>query len=184
MNHKLLEIILSAGGSIKEYDLLKQLNDEYPAFFERLGDSPSLYKRHFLLFHSLYQLKAELVLKNQCLLVSALEIRISLRVENRQDLGECDPLQAFYLDWNNVHLSDSEINEMQRAFWEKYLAVDKKAAAIKTLQLDDVPVLTTKIVKSRFNELALQHHPDKGGNEDAFIAIKQAYECLRILVNK
>ena len=33
-------------------------------------------------------------------------------------------------------------------------------------------------IKKSFKKLALKHHPDKGGNDEKFKEIQQAYECL------
>ena len=33
-------------------------------------------------------------------------------------------------------------------------------------------------IKAAYRKLALRHHPDKGGNAESFIRIKQAYEIL------
>ena len=40
------------------------------------------------------------------------------------------------------------------------------------------PKCTFEEIKLRYRALAQQHHPDKGGNEDAFKRIKLAYEVL------
>lgn len=33
-------------------------------------------------------------------------------------------------------------------------------------------------IKKAYRALALKHHPDRGGNEETFRALKQIYECL------
>lgn len=41
---------------------------------------------------------------------------------------------------------------------------------------------TAEAVKARFRELAKMAHPDKGGTEEAFMALKAAYEeCIKVL---
>ena len=35
-----------------------------------------------------------------------------------------------------------------------------------------------KSIERRYRQLAMKHHPDKGGNADHFVEIKQAYESL------
>jgi len=41
--------------------------------------------------------------------------------------------------------------------------------------LDEVRIL----VKNRFKELALQHHPDKGGDNSKYLEIQEAYELIK-----
>ena len=43
----------------------------------------------------------------------------------------------------------------------------------------DVPRdATSELIKQHYRSLAQQHHPDKGGDEERFKAIKKAYEIL------
>jgi len=179
----LLDAISKHQNGLSEFQLLEYLNKNQPDFFEQLGERPSLYKKHFLLFHRLYKLKAELLCDNQTLQISAMQIKLMHLSSAAQDIGELDPLQEFYLDRKNLALSTQEIEAMQRRFWQKYLSLDKKAEAIKLLGLQHEPQLTLKQVKQRFNLLAQQHHPDKGGDPAQFVLMKQAYDDLRVLLS-
>jgi curved DNA-binding protein CbpA len=40
-------------------------------------------------------------------------------------------------------------------------------------------VVTADMVESRFRELAMQHHPDKGGNSDKFRQLVSARDAAR-----
>ncbi len=184
MSQDIINILLSHDGSMSEYQLLKEIELHLPDFFSQLSAPVSLYKKHFFLFNHLYRLKQQLTEESLHLCISPLEIKLVPAGEAGQKLGAIEPLRDFYLQLDNIHLSEVEISKMQRQFWEKYLAIDKKAEALKILQLTNISPVTHKVLKSRFNELARKHHPDRGGDEQMFIMIKQAYEDLKLVINR
>ena len=51
----------------------------------------------------------------------------------------------------------------------------KKAAKILGL---NPSTLSKEVIQQKYKELALIHHPDKGGKKEDFIRIKQAYDDL------
>ena len=51
------------------------------------------------------------------------------------------------------------------------------AQAYKELELDSTAII--EHVEEKYHNLALKHHPDKGGNEEKFKRIMQAYEITR-----
>lgn len=181
-NQILLDFIHSQEGVTQEYPLLRHLSDNHPDFFEPLGTSPSLFKKHFYLFHQLHLLNEKLLDKNLRLIISPLEIRICPITDASQAISETDLLKDFYLDENNLGLSDQEVNDMQKKFWEKYLALDKKAEAISVLGLENEENLDRNVLKRKFNELAQKHHPDKGGDSERFLQVQEAYQSLKHLV--
>ncbi|TQV72975.1 hypothetical protein FLL45_16055 [Aliikangiella marina] len=178
------DYIFAQDGVTQEYPLLKHLEKEHPKFFETLGLRPSLYQKHFLLFHHLYRLSDEFAKKNLRLLISPLEIRVMAfqSDESKKAVNETDGLRQFYTEIKNLDLSAEEIAEMQKVFWQKYLALDEKAKSIQILGLEGDSDLNILKVKKRFNELAQQHHPDKGGDSKHFMEIKNAYEQLKKLL--
>jgi len=176
-----MDHILSCGGTVGEYSLFKFIEKTHPDFFKPLGASSSLFKQHFFLFHHLYLLRDELVEQGQSLLISAIEISICDLVSNSTAISETDSLREYYLNLDNLNLSDEEVSEMLTGFWQKYLAIDKKAEALQLLGLENTSNLNKKIIKSRYNQLAKKYHPDKGGDEQMFIKIKQAADTLKKL---
>lgn len=44
--------------------------------------------------------------------------------------------------------------------------------------LDSVPEITEAVIKTQYRSLALQNHPDKGGDAVRFNEIKEAYDAL------
>jgi hypothetical protein len=181
----ILDYLNQQGGAVKEHELLSYIEQEHPEFFAPLliadQKSPSLFKKHFYLFHQLHHLNNALLPINQCLIISALEIRICLIKDAGNQVGHNDGLKSFYLDEANLHLSDQEISQMLQAFWQKYMAVEQKAEAIEILGLQGESDLTISSLKKRYNQLAKLHHPDKGGNDAEFVKIKQAYQSLKCL---
>lgn len=62
-------------------------------------------------------------------------------------------------------------------FWQCFATEDEQAVALRTLKLK-ANASRHEIARS-YRELISQHHPDKGGDRDTFISIRQAYEYLR-----
>jgi len=183
----IIKIIQSCGGVIREYELLKLVEKEHPDFFKSLGETPSLYKKHYYLFYHLYQLRSELLKTNQSLIISVIKISLVELSDTKNQLAETDALAKFYSDFNNINLSDDEVSVMLNQFWEKYLAIDKKVEALEILGLDDVDGLSkSQLSKSeitkRYKQLANRYHPDKGGDDEKFTKIKAAKDQLLKLV--
>ncbi|WP_444994815.1 DNA-J related domain-containing protein [Aliikangiella sp. IMCC44359] len=177
----IIEYLIAQECSVKEYLLLKYLEDKYPDFFHEIKDSSSLYKKHFFLFYHLYKINDQLLEYGWRIIMSPLMIELLPCGEKKGELGKSDELRKFYTNKDNLQLSESEIIEMQKAFWEKYLAIDQKAKALKVLGLESLESIDAATVKKRFNELAQKHHPDKGGEQDYFIELRDAYNHLKVL---
>jgi len=61
--------------------------------------------------------------------------------------------------------------------WQCFATEDEQTMALRTLKLR-ANASRHEITRS-YRELISQHHPDKGGDRDTFINIRQAYEFLR-----
>ena len=85
---------------------------------------------------------------------------------------------AYYLDWNNNNnTTEANVKKLLDNFWQRFANVDEQAMALRTLKLK-ADASTREITRS-YRTLAAKHHPDKGGDTDTFIHIRQAYELLR-----
>ena len=85
---------------------------------------------------------------------------------------------AYYLDWNNnKNTTEANVKKILDNFWQRFASVDEQTAALRTLKLK-ADASRHDITRS-YRELASRHHPDKGGDTDTFIHIRQAYEFLR-----
>jgi hypothetical protein len=165
---------------LSEFELLRFL-EQSTDFFASLADQNSLFKKHFWLFHCLYNLKDYYNAQQQTLSISTLSINLVDHTQAQHNIDTFDPLTEFYLDLNNINLSEEQIAEMQKQFWQRYIALDKKADAIKTLELEGVKPLNLILIKKKYKELAGKHHPDKGSDAEKFAEIKSAFEELSLL---
>ncbi|MBN4079115.1 hypothetical protein JYT26_00585, partial [Beggiatoa alba] len=166
---------------ISEYDLIKTLGAEDETNFnhERLRDKLSLFQTHFLLFHALYclhnQLRAEqtahLDIHTLCI-----QLRTFTASSNAQ-LGRHDPLREYYLDLNNLEKTNAnDVEILLTQFWTRFISHDDRRSALAILELED-PV-DWPAIKTQHRRLAMQHHPDRGGDETRLQAINAAMDML------
>ena len=173
--------ILSEGEVRNEYELLKILQQD-----ERLrsvlttatGDSLALFRTHFLLFHALYQLADELAQSQQALLeISSLAIRWCDYRAAQQHLTQPDVVREYYLDWQNYETTGAqEVDELIASFWIGLHRLDNRDDALAELGLAD-PV-DDDTVRKAYQRLAMEYHPDRGGDEDKIQAINAAVKLL------
>lgn len=170
-----------------EYNIIKHLSHKEIAPFNHLSltNQKDLFSAHFLCMHALYHLKAQYKTSQKYQLFIE-SIRIERIVVDKvtseeqpiqNTLEPTDPLASYYL--NPKHYFDtqeSEINDLLKGFWQKYLAHDHKKAALETLHL---PInADKKTIKAQYLKLAKKHHPDKGGCAERFSKIRQAKAVL------
>ena len=165
---------------VKEHDFLRHLDEQ--GFFQSLDTEVSssllLFQKHFLLFHVLYTINQQRVADKQgALQISPLLIKQLGYVEADTQIGELEPLSAYYLELENLALAtEDNVSDLLDAFWVKYLRNEKRGDALKVLGLNE-PVTDTKIVQ-HYRKLVSVHHPDKGGDKDKIQAINEAYAVL------
>jgi len=165
---------------IKEHEFLRHLDElgVFQALDAEVSSSLLLFQKHFLLFHVLYAINQQrLADKQGALQISALLIKPLDYVEAGTQIGEVDPMSAYYLALENLtSATEDNVNDLLDAFWVKYLKNEKRADALKALGLNE-PVTDTTIVQ-RYRKLVSVHHPDKGGDKDEIQAINEAYAVL------
>lgn len=165
---------------LSEYDLLGILNDREGNEKNDFRDNLNLFKMHFLLFHSLFLLQQKLY-QNQagCLEVDTLTIIIRPYSTSGQDaLILKNPLRDYYLDITNLeNTTEEDVESLLTSFWGKYLANDHRQEALEALDLQD-PVDPVTIRK-RYKQLAMEHHPDRGGDKERLQAINAAMKRLK-----
>jgi hypothetical protein len=166
-----------------EFQLLRCLQERLPGLFPAglFGDSLALFQAHFLLFHVLYRLRDRWAAAGQGMLQIDV-LRIVLwppgPAAGRGALAAPDPLRDYYLDLANLEDTDAAgVERLLGAFWARYYARERRAAALRELGLSD-PVGRPEIVR-RYRRLAMRHHPDRGGEAARFRAIRAALEVLR-----
>lgn len=179
-NH-VLEILRAHPLGLSEYDLLNILVEGGESDFDRKArqSEHALFCQHFLLFHALYRLRDRLHEKQQaCLEISALRICLSDWQSSEQTLpAEADPLREFYLDITQLEkISADDVQQMLGHFWLSFHNNECRCEALTVLELDD-PVSDADI-KQQYRRLAMQHHPDRGGDDATLQKINAAMSIL------
>lgn len=176
-----LELEKNAEG-IGEYDLMQNLKSH--GFFDFLSQPAlphELFQAHFILFHSLYLLR-DIFLKNQkyLLMIHTLKIELlpySYNENSETSLQESNKLRDYYLNFDNLEkTSEDDVYDMLTSFWNKFNRFDNREAALAELGLQD-PV-DDKTIKAEYRRLAMQHHPDRGGDTEKLKKINDALNSL------
>lgn len=164
---------------ISEYDLMTNLKAQ--GHFELLSKNAQpheLFRTHFFLFHALYLLSNELLEQKAYVLdIHALKIQLLPYTKGEQALNVDSKLKAYYLDFNNLeNTTEEDVYEMLAFFWNKYNKFDSREDALSELGLKD-PVNDEEI-KIKYRRLAMQHHPDRGGDTEQLQKINHAIALL------
>jgi len=181
---------------------------------QSLRDNLGLFRTHFILFHSLYQLKSEWQLKRWGILeISPLLIQFKPSLgeqfrdnayhkghykrtpipdvgqqetagqppeqKTKRDVDKSDPLALYYLDISNLITStEQSVDEYLNRFWVEFLNPQQKQKALNTLGCSTES--TPQEIKKSYRQLAMQHHPDRGGNAHQFHQVQEAYDILTV----
>ena len=165
---------------ITEYDLIRALRAR--GFFTFLSPPPApphqLFRTHFLLFHALYVLRGRLHSSRQGdLEITALCIRRLPSQPGDTTPAPCNPLASYYLDWANLDgTTEEDVSDLIDSFWQRLGSMDTRAAALSELGLED-PV-SDATIKLTWRRLAMEHHPDRGGDNERLQAINAAVDHL------
>ncbi len=182
LESRLRTLLTAHPQGISEHALLKWLREDCPALFpaQLFADNLALYRAHFLLFHVLYRLRDTLLGERAGLLeIDVLRVRL-LPYEAAQDgaLTAPDPLAAHYRDLGNMHQTTAaDVASLLGDFWGRYYANSQRGEALAQLGLSD-PV-SAEDIRRRYRELAMTHHPDRGGDAQCFQRLQQAMAVLR-----
>ena len=178
---QLQELLRSHPAGLSEYELIKLLESEGQAGFQVgcLKDNLSLFQTHFLLFHNLYRLAEQLATHNEWrLLISPLCIHLLPYSTNTvNEVTAPDALRDYYLDLDNLECTDAtQVDEMLEQFWQRFLHNHERSEALDALGLTD-PV-DWPAIKHAHRRLAMEHHPDRGGDEGRLQEINAAMQVL------
>jgi hypothetical protein len=183
----LSEILDSHPAGLTEYELLKKLAEfDVGLFDEDYFRSPlGLYQRHFLLFHCLYLLRDKLrAAKQNDLGIHCLGIKlIPYRNAPSDYPALLDPLAAYYLDLDNLTATDEqEVLRLLNGFWQKFASVDHRDKALAVMGLTH-PTSYPEI-RQQYRRIAMQCHPDRGGDIAQFQKLEWAMGILRVLYQR
>lgn len=177
----LLALLQRADGSYKVHELMGALRQQ--GAIPQLADDEQLqlFRVNFLIMNALYQLQAELYEEGWWLVISTLDIRLeplAKTPEASHGFAIGENLRSYYLDWQVFWQTDrAEVEGLLNRFWRAYDGEGHKAEALALFELNEGA--SQEAIRRRWRELALQHHPDRGGNAETFIRIRWAWQCLR-----
>lgn len=179
-------LLVAANEALSEFQLLKQL--EHLGLFDALQEVYAeeadllLFKKHFLIKNALYQLQKTLWQERQYeLLITPLEIFLkpycAVQSEQQSLSLPAQALADYYLNWDHYYQTDArQVDDLLGQFWQRFFKPDELQQAYECLGLQ--AGARRQEIKSRFRTLAQQHHPDKGGEQAAFLQYHQAYQLL------
>lgn len=177
---------------LSEYELITQLQKQ--GWLEKIepNDPLSLYSTHFLVYNALFQLHDEYQKINQQLYISALNIQLiaadshaNSQVDSLQraehDQSHLGELRSYYLDWNNLKEASREsVESLINGFWERFVGDGELQQAVDILGLSkERGNIKIQAVKQAYRKLAMQHHPDRGGDAERFTRINWAFGVLQ-----
>ena len=172
----------SATVPVEEASLLRQLGLKLQSE-QPVSADLALFQQHFVLYHLLYRLQQDWQTQQVGYLHIALASVQLLPVQDRP-LSEDDcSRRDYYLNWQHFYqMTEHLLDEQLSAFWQ-YVAGRSHAVinmttaqASATLNLPESFSLSQ--LKKAYRSLALQHHPDRGGSEQQFILLTEAYQLL------
>jgi len=172
---------------LSEFELIQQLDQEYGSLFPKpnLGDPLLLFQHHFILMHVCYRLQEQWWQAKRCLLdIGPLRIAIRPIGEGAsQQLSSTASLRHYYLDGNNLSRETSaSVQDLLDGFWKRLLGEEQRPQALAELGLEESA--DQQAIRSRYRQLANEHHPDKGGDPEKFRRIREAYEQLSAKTGK
>ena len=147
-------ILITHPDGMREIDLIDALAERAPGTLSRadLTHPMSRFRVHFMLFHALYQLRANLIADQVAQLTIA---PLSIKREPWQSSGSHaidthDPLAAYYLDWRNLSQVDvGDVMAMIGGFWQTMAApTDIQSALVNDQIIPDNTAVPSNI-----------HHP-------------------------
>lgn len=182
----ILAILKNHPNGVSEFDILKALKEQLPEFGQLADDTNLLlFRQHFLIMNALYQLQNSLWQEDN-LTLSISAMRIHLISASQTHLSDSTTLSdsvdaklaAYYLDWEEYEKTGiDEVSHLLNSFYKGISLSGDRDSALKTLQIQSNNPTKT-VIKQQYRKLAQQHHPDRGGDQDLFIDLRQAYEYL------
>ncbi|OSM01881.1 DNA-J related domain-containing protein [Magnetofaba australis] len=179
----LWEILQEHPQGIREFDLYQILADrEIPPFAKRkLGDPKQLFEVHFLLFHLLHLLRRQQVeqgvadLEIHCLKIVITPLATATSSEVLPQ--PASKVDAYYLDDSHLeNVTREMVEEMLDSFWKRFDRYDKRDEALAELGLPGHA--TQETIKRRYRKLAMENHPDRGGDAERFRRVAEAADVL------
>ncbi len=186
----LIEVLQTFPQGVSEHTLLKTLNERGTVTLEpdTFSDQVKLFRTHFLLYNALYQLRDDLWRKARGHLeITAVHIQLQVYNPSSPALREHDPMRDYYLDLTHLEKTTAaDIDAALKSFWKRlheetvFTGGGLKAKALQVLGLKEG--VSAKEIKLAYRRLAMQHHPDRGGDPAQLHSINEAMETLKPLI--
>lgn len=178
------EILDDHPEGLTEYDVLLRLAECNVSLFNEdyFKSSLGLFQRHFLLFHSLYQLRDRLRTSRQGdLKIHCLSIQLIADTSTPSTHPALpDPLASYYLDLDNLKSTgESDVLRLLNNFWATFAGNERRDEALAVMLLDHP--CSYPVIKQQYRRLAMLWHPDRGGDQTQFQRLEWAMSVLRIL---
>jgi len=175
------EILQVGDEGISEYELITRLEiyPELAILLERKnGERLALFRIHFLICHALYTLKDEWYQSGTARLeITPLLIRRHPYIAGDDAITLVDKVRDYYLDLQNLIETDEQgVDELLSSFWIGMNRYEHRDEALAVLGLTD-PV-EDKEIRKTYRSLAMQHHPDRGGDKEIIQKLNDAAHLL------
>ncbi len=162
-------------------DLVNLCEGSFLSIIQKRADPQIIiFQKNFFVMNALYQIQRDIQAEGFLLSIFPLEISlVPHQVSAKSALTTRDTdLACYYLDWSNLDTVTAEdIEELFSHFWQRYHAVDKIDAALTRLGLKQN--VQWFEIHQAYQKKIFTSHPDKGGNANDFIEIREAYEILK-----
>lgn len=140
--------------------------------------------------NALYRLQAALAADGLRLAISPLAIALYPAADGpAADAGQAlaeggdAALRDYYLDWEQLAATDrAAVDALLTGFWQRFHAADRLGDAFAALEL--APTADWAAVVAGYRRQAARSHPDRGGDPARFLAVRSAYEQLRLHFNR
>ncbi len=187
LGEQLLILLRTHPTGLSEYDLFAALFEMGDSRFDisQLRDTFPLFCAHFRLFNALYRLRDRLW-EQQSGLLEISPLLVILRPYNVQQseknrLSGVDALRDYYLDSAQLEQTTAlEVEQMLNKFWARLNGSERRRQALEVLGLSDPvgAVLDVVTIKQHYRRLAMEHHPDRGGDTSRLQMINAAMAVL------
>lgn len=167
---------------IEEQYLLNRLGLKLQSEAEISADL-ARFQQHFVLYHLLFHLQTELLELNQGYLCIGLAKVQLLGPSAMPEAQGQDSRRNYYMDWQNFYqMTEQLLDQHLNDFWQQLVTPQPSACALahaEALALLQLPEnFSLKQLKRAYRSKALRLHPDRGGEQQQFILLRQAYQQL------
>ncbi|MBU2885054.1 DnaJ domain-containing protein [Gilvimarinus agarilyticus] len=181
----LRQLLFESGQQYTEHALLK-IAVARGLVPENYGTCPKqLFQAHFALFNGLYRLQEELAGQRLFLDIGLMQVDVrpwqGPSDSTQLDGGREGKLRDYYFDWRHFdEATVASVNELLDDFWQNLgrqpVATAERSRALHIMGLAE-PV-SWSAIKQRYRRLAMQHHPDRGGDADQLQEVHWAMSVL------